>query len=89
MTPHAIDNRKTTMLLTPMLYFCSSKQLLLQWSNLRRAYTYVMALNMRHLLSRHRHWLFSEEAQKLFGCFQEASVFSATSLAAIDDNYSW
>ncbi|WAR19524.1 ABHD2-like protein [Mya arenaria] len=58
----------------------SAKNLFVQWSNLRRVYTYLMTLNMRRLLSRHKHLLFSKEAQKLFGCFKEDCVFNATSL---------
>ncbi|XP_052786920.1 monoacylglycerol lipase ABHD2-like [Mya arenaria] len=65
-----------------------AKNLFVQWSNLRRVYTYLMTLNMRRLLSRHKHLLFSKEAQKLFGCFKEDCVFNATSLYDIDENYS-
>ena len=41
-----------------------SRPLLLQWQQLRRAYMFRLAKNMRALFARHRHVLFSEEVLK-------------------------
>lgn len=66
-----------------------AKTLFMQLWNMRRVYIYLMTLNQRYLLSRHRHLLFSEEAQKICGAvFNVDKVFRATSMVEIDDNYS-
>lgn len=93
------SGRKTTIyyifillcFLYVVCYFCifSAKVLFLEWSNLRRVYTYLMTLNLRRLISRHRDLLFSEEAQRKYGPAREKNVFSATSLLAVDENYGW
>ncbi|XP_052276208.1 monoacylglycerol lipase ABHD2-like isoform X2 [Dreissena polymorpha] len=63
------------------------KEQLMQWGNCRRIYTYLMTLNIRRLLSRHRATLFSEEGSIKYGFKKEDKVFKATSLYDIDDNY--
>lgn len=64
-----------------------AKVLFLEWSNLRRVYTYLMTLNQRRLLSRHKDLLFSKEAQEKYGTVCEKNVFSATSLLMLDENF--
>ncbi|KAL4238314.1 Monoacylglycerol lipase abhd2 [Mactra antiquata] len=65
-----------------------AKDLFMQWENCRRVYTYFMTRKQKKILSRHRQLLFGEEAEQKCGKCNETNAFRATSLVAIDENYS-